>query len=144
MPPHPAEGWGLGFSPSHTRVGSVGLPLPVPQDPGLLCPRGVVLGHLSGLRQPPQLAEPIAAAPAQHQGAQPCSLASRRKAACALPEREASGRFGKQITSGNDSVGSFGFTWFLLPPPQSPASTCALEEALELICAIMQGKPRKG
>lgn len=37
-------------------------------------------------------------------------------------------KLGKRVTSGNDSTGPFGFAWCLLPPPQSPVSTCALEE----------------
>lgn len=55
LPPHLMEGWGLGFSPSHTRVGFVGLLSPVLQSPVLLGPQlsyGVALGGPTGLRWP--------------------------------------------------------------------------------------------
>lgn len=55
VPPHLIEGWGLGFFPSYTQVGFVGLLFPVLPSPVLLSPQlsyGVALSGPIGLPWP--------------------------------------------------------------------------------------------
>lgn len=60
---------------------------------------------------------PWATAAPQGAGGGHAVMFSHGKAGSALPELKISGELGKQITSGNDSIGPFGFPWCLLPPP---------------------------
>ena len=85
--PRLMEDWGLGFSPSYTRVGICWSPVACsPLSSGARSPalmwRGFGWPHWASVA-PRAAAEPIAAASVQDQGVQQCSLISYRKASSA-------------------------------------------------------------
>lgn len=129
-------GWRLCCSPPHTLVGCpcwfIDLPWPVLPSPGSHEPWLWV--EFRGPRSP--LEQPLLRTRTRSSTALILPANPSLCASAAAPRG-----VGRQITSGSDSIGSFGLTWLLLPPPKSPASTYALEEALKLICAIVLRKP---
>lgn len=145
VPPHLMESWGLGFSPSYTQGRFVDLLLPVVPSPAFLSPQllySMVLGWPYWATTAPQaLVEAIAAVSVEDQGMQQCSRAS---SSSALPEQKVSGGLASKSRLEMAAATPLALRGFFSLPLQFSASTCALQEALELIFAIVQRKPRKG